>query len=99
VGDVRGSDAGTFEQGHTGELGMRWSRRRWSGSCRWTGSSPAADLRSPNQKTDLDATTAVINADGGLSWEIPSTRPDDLYVHVVDQTTLNARIDELLLVG
>lgn len=39
---------------------------------------------------------AVINADGGLTWQIPSSRPDDLYVHVVDQTTLNTRIDELL---
>jgi pyrimidine-specific ribonucleoside hydrolase len=39
---------------------------------------------------------AVINAQGGLSWETPSSRPKDLYVHVVDQPTLNQRIDELL---
>jgi hypothetical protein len=40
---------------------------------------------------------AVINADGGLSWQAPSSRPDDVYVHVVDQQTLNQRIDELLV--
>jgi hypothetical protein len=42
---------------------------------------------------------AVINPQGGLSWEVPSPRPNDLYVHVVDQSTLNQRIDELLAVG
>jgi hypothetical protein len=42
---------------------------------------------------------AVINPQGGLSWEIPSPRPADLYVHVVDQSTLNQRIDDLLAVG
>jgi pyrimidine-specific ribonucleoside hydrolase len=42
---------------------------------------------------------AVINAQGGLSWETPSIRPGDVYVHVADQPTLNARIDELLAVG
>lgn len=42
---------------------------------------------------------AVINAQGGLSWETPSNRPRDVYVHVVDQPTLNSRIDELLAVG
>jgi Inosine-uridine preferring nucleoside hydrolase len=42
---------------------------------------------------------AVINAQGGLSWETPSSRPNDLYVKVVDQPTLNQRIDELLAVG
>jgi pyrimidine-specific ribonucleoside hydrolase len=41
---------------------------------------------------------AVINAQGGLSWETPSSRPKDVYVHVVDQPTLNQRIDELLAV-
>jgi Inosine-uridine preferring nucleoside hydrolase len=41
--------------------------------------------------------TAVINANGGLSWQTPSSRPDDLYVHVVGQQTLNQRIDELLV--
>lgn len=39
---------------------------------------------------------AVINAQGGLSWEAPSSRPNDVYVHVVDQQALNQRIDELL---
>jgi hypothetical protein len=39
---------------------------------------------------------AVINARGGLSWETDSPRPHDVYVHVVDQPTLNQRIDELL---
>ena len=42
---------------------------------------------------------AVINAQGGLSWEASSSRPKDVYVHVLDQPTLNARIDELLAVG
>jgi hypothetical protein len=42
---------------------------------------------------------AVINAQGGLSWETPSSRPHDLYVKVVDQPTLNQRIDELLAAG
>jgi hypothetical protein len=41
---------------------------------------------------------AVINEQGGLTWQIPSERPNDLYVHVVDQQTLNQRIDELLVV-
>jgi pyrimidine-specific ribonucleoside hydrolase len=40
---------------------------------------------------------AVINAQGGLSWETPSSRPNDLYVKVVDQQRLNQRIDELLV--
>ena len=41
---------------------------------------------------------AVINADGGLSWQIAVRAvTDDLYVHVVDQPTLNARIDELFV--
>jgi hypothetical protein len=39
---------------------------------------------------------AVINAQGGLSWETVSPRPNDVYVHVVDQPTLNQRIDGLL---
>jgi len=38
----------------------------------------------------------VINAGGGLSWQSSSSRPDDMYVHVVDQAALNQRIDELL---
>jgi hypothetical protein len=42
---------------------------------------------------------AVINAQGGLSWETPSSRPSDAYVHVVDQPRLNQRIDELLAAG
>ena len=40
---------------------------------------------------------AVINEQGGLSWETPSSRKHDFYVHVVDQPTLNQRIDELLV--
>ena len=39
---------------------------------------------------------AVINAQGGLSWDDGSTRPHDLYVHVADQAALNQRIDQLL---
>jgi hypothetical protein len=39
---------------------------------------------------------AVINAQGGLSWQTVSARPNDVYVHVLDQQTLNRRIDDLL---
>ncbi len=39
---------------------------------------------------------AVMNAQGGLSWESDYPGPDEVYVHVVDQQTLNLRIDELL---
>jgi hypothetical protein len=39
---------------------------------------------------------AVINANGGLTWQIPSTRVGDIYVHVADQPTLNERIEALL---
>lgn len=39
---------------------------------------------------------AVIDPNGGLAWQIPSTRPHDVYVHVADQAALNQRIDELL---
>ena len=44
---------------------------------------------------------AVINAQGGLSWRTPSGRtpsgrPNDAYVHIADQTTLNQRIGQLL---
>lgn len=42
--------------------------------------------------------SAVINAQGGLSWR-PSSRARDAYVHVVDQQRLNQRIDELLPLG
>ena len=40
---------------------------------------------------------AVLNQQGGLSWETPSSRTHDVYVHVVDQPTLNRRIEELLV--
>lgn len=40
---------------------------------------------------------AVINTQGGFSWETPSSRPDDVYVRVSDQAALNQRIDELLV--
>jgi hypothetical protein len=39
---------------------------------------------------------AVVNAQGGLSWQAVSPRPNDVYVHVLDQQALNRRIDELL---
>src|SRR5207302_11282098 len=41
---------------------------------------------------------AVINEQGGLSWQDGSTRRHDVYVHVADQTMLNQRIDALLAV-
>jgi hypothetical protein len=34
-----------------------------------------------------------------LSWRTPSSRRDDLYVHLADQKALNARIDQLLVLG
>ena len=39
---------------------------------------------------------AVINPQGGLSWQDASTRTHDVYVHVADQASLNQRIDALL---
>jgi hypothetical protein len=39
---------------------------------------------------------AVINAQGGLSWQATSPRRHDLYVHVADQKALNRRIERLL---
>jgi len=39
---------------------------------------------------------AVINPQGGLSWQDGGVRTHDVYVHVVDQASLNQRIDELL---
>ena len=39
---------------------------------------------------------AVINAQGGLSWQDGSVRTHDVYLHVADQASLNQRIDELL---
>ena len=42
---------------------------------------------------------AVINAQGGLSWQAVSNRPRDVYIHVLDQQTLNNQIDELLVAG
>jgi len=54
----------------------------------------------PN-RTAVAAIDAVDTAygpgnNGGLSWQDDSERPHDVYVHVVDQTTLNERIDLLL---
>jgi Inosine-uridine preferring nucleoside hydrolase len=40
---------------------------------------------------------AVINPQGGLSWDDASPRDHDVYVHVADQVALNERIDELLV--
>jgi hypothetical protein len=39
---------------------------------------------------------AVINAQGGLSWQATSPRRHDFYVHVADQQALNRRIERLL---
>jgi hypothetical protein len=39
---------------------------------------------------------AVINKQGGLSWEATSRRHNDVYVHLVDQQALNQRIERLL---
>ena len=40
---------------------------------------------------------AVINEQGGLSWQENSPRRHDFYVHVVDQQALNRRIEQLLM--
>ncbi len=39
---------------------------------------------------------AVINSQGGLSWGTASPHPTEVYVHVIDQAALNARIDTLI---
>ncbi len=39
---------------------------------------------------------AVVNAQGGLSWGSGVDRPPEVYVHVVNQTALNARINSLI---
>jgi hypothetical protein len=39
---------------------------------------------------------AVINSEGGLSWGPAVGHPNEVYVHVADQTELNARINSLL---
>ena len=40
--------------------------------------------------------SAVINKQGGLSWQANSSRHDDVYVHVRDQQALNQRIEQLI---
>jgi hypothetical protein len=40
--------------------------------------------------------TAVINGQGGLSWQATSPRDQDVYVHVANQQLLNQRIESLL---
>jgi hypothetical protein len=40
---------------------------------------------------------AVINEQGGLSWQEKSRRRDDFYVHAADQRALNQRIERLLV--
>jgi hypothetical protein len=42
---------------------------------------------------------AVINGQGGLSWQAVSARRHDCYVHVADQQILNRRIERLLTSG
>lgn len=39
---------------------------------------------------------AVINSQGGLTWQTPSPRPHDIYVHVADQAALNQEMNTLL---
>jgi hypothetical protein len=39
---------------------------------------------------------AVINGEGGLSWQAHSARRHDVYVHVANQQLLNQRIERLL---
>jgi hypothetical protein len=40
---------------------------------------------------------AVVNSQGGLSWQRSADRKHDVYVHVADQPALNERIEELLV--
>ncbi len=42
---------------------------------------------------------AVINKQGGLSWQARSTRSEDVYVHLVNQKKLNQRIEHLLTIN
>jgi hypothetical protein len=39
---------------------------------------------------------AVINSEDGLSWGSGVGHPQEVYVHVADQTELNARINALI---
>jgi hypothetical protein len=39
---------------------------------------------------------AVINSKGGLSWGSAAGQPPEVYVHIADQTELNARINALI---
>jgi Inosine-uridine preferring nucleoside hydrolase len=39
---------------------------------------------------------AVVNSHGGLSWGLGSHHPPEVYVHVANQTELDARIDSLI---
>jgi hypothetical protein len=39
---------------------------------------------------------AVINSKGGLSWGSGVDHPQEVYVHVANQTELNARINSLI---
>ena len=39
---------------------------------------------------------AVVNGQSGLSWGSGADHPPELYVHVVNQTELNARINSLI---
>jgi hypothetical protein len=39
---------------------------------------------------------AVINSKGGLSWAAGAHHPHEVYVHVTNQTELNARINSLI---
>jgi hypothetical protein len=39
---------------------------------------------------------AVINSEGGLSWGPAGGHPNEVYVHVANQTELDARINSLL---
>jgi inosine-uridine preferring nucleoside hydrolase len=41
--------------------------------------------------------SAVINPDGGLSWQERSSRPSDTYVHLTNTLTLTPRINALLV--
>jgi hypothetical protein len=64
----------------------------WDGPAMLFALGQAADVFS----IDGRGGAAVINKQGGLSWQTKSSRRDDFYVHVRDQQRLNQVIERLI---
>ncbi len=63
----------------------------------WDGPTMLYALGDPGVFTELgQGGAAIINPQGGLSWQAVSPGRHDVYVHVQDQPTLNQQIDALL---